>query len=93
MERRLVINKGRYRQRTPDRQYQVQMREVLKQRIDSVPAQISRGEVEEIGAEIGLGDPTDAVRLFDRLKGVSWRGDYIASGDSGWITALVTEVN
>ncbi len=69
------------------------MREVLKQRIDHVPARISRGEVEEIGAEIGLRDPTDAVRLFDRLKGVSWSGDYIVSGDSSWVTAWVTEVN
>lgn len=83
----------RHRRHTPDRQYQGQMRDVLKQRIDRVPAQISRGEVEEIGVEIGLGDPTDAVRLFDRLKGVSWRGDYVASGENGWVMAWVTEVN
>jgi hypothetical protein len=34
----------------------------------------------------------EAARHFDRLKGVSWRGDYIRS-DDGWIAAWVREVN
>jgi hypothetical protein len=37
-------------------------------------------------------DPVEAARLFDRLKGVSWRGDYVRS-DDGWVAAWVREVN
>jgi hypothetical protein len=44
-----------------------------------------------MGAEIGL-EATEAARLFDRLKGVSWRGDYVRS-DGGWVAAWVREVN
>ena len=88
-----IINKGRYRRRTPDRQYQGRMREALKSRLDAVPAQISRGEIEAIGADIGLEDPIEATRLFDRLKGVSWRGDYITSDGNVWTAARVTDLN
>jgi hypothetical protein len=71
------------------------MREALKNRLDAVPARITRGEVEAIGADIGLEDPAEAARLFDRLKGVSWRGDYITSDGSGnvWVAARVTSLN
>jgi hypothetical protein len=34
----------------------------------------------------------EEARLFDRLKSVSWRGDYIGS-DDGWIAAWAREVN
>ncbi|MDQ4106535.1 MAG: hypothetical protein M3157_05095, partial [Actinomycetota bacterium] len=64
----------------------------LRQRLEDVPALVSRDEVREMGIGIGLEDPADAIRIFDRLKGVSWRGDYITNGD-GWIAARVTEVN
>ncbi len=87
-----MINKGRTRRRTPDRQYQGKMREALKQRLD-VPAQITRGEIEALGAEIGLEDPIAAARLFDRLKGVSWRGDYITSDTEVWTAARITDLN
>jgi hypothetical protein len=44
-----------------------------------------------MGAEIGL-EAIEAARLFDRLKGVSWRGDYVRS-DGGWVAAWVREVS
>ena len=88
-----MINKGRTRRRTPDRQYQGKMREALKQRLDDVPAQITRDEIEALGAEIGLEDPIEAARLFDRLKGVSWRGDYITSDAEVWTAARITDLN
>ncbi len=73
------------------------MREALKSRLEAVPAQITRDEVEAIGADIGLDDPAEAARLFDRLKGVSWRGDYITSGENAggnvWVAARVTSLN
>lgn len=73
------------------------MREALKSRLDDVPARITRDEVEAIGADIGLDDPIEAARLFDRLKGVSWRGDYITpeGNDAGnvWVAARVTDLN
>lgn len=87
-----MINKGRTRRRTPDRQYQGKMREALKQRLE-VPAQITRAEIEALGAEIGLEDPIEAARLFDRLKGVSWRGDYITSDTEVWTAARITDLN
>lgn len=68
------------------------MREALKQRIGDQPARISREEVEALGTDMGL-EPADAVRLFDRLKGVSWRGDYVDHGENGWAAAWVAEVN
>lgn len=88
-----IINKGRYRRRTPDRQYQGKMREELKNRLDEVPARITRDEIEAIGADIGLEDPIEAARLFDRLKGVYWRGDYITSDGNLWTAARVTDLN
>lgn len=88
-----MINKGRTRRRTPDRQYQGKMREVLKQRLDEVPAQITRGEVEALGSEIGLEDPIEAARIFDRLKGVSWRGEYVTSETETWTAARITDLN
>ncbi|CAN5903898.1 hypothetical protein BH23ACT11_BH23ACT11_24610 [soil metagenome] len=88
-----MINSGRYRRKTPDRRYQGKLREALKQRLEDVPAQITRGEVEALGAEIGLEDPREAARLFDRLKGVSWRGDYITSDAEVWTAARITHVN
>jgi hypothetical protein len=86
------INKGRYRRRTPDRQHQGRMREVLKQRVEDGPVRLSRDDIGAIGADIGL-EETEAARLFDRLKGVSWRGDYVTSGDDAWEAAWVREVN
>jgi hypothetical protein len=67
------------------------MRETLKQRLRDCPVHVPRSEVEAMGAEVGL-EAIEAVRLFDRLKGVSWRGDYIRSND-GWIAAWVREVS
>lgn len=88
-----MIKKGRTRRQTADRQYQGKLREALKQRLNDVPAHITRDEIEALGAEIGLEDPTEAARLFDRLKGVSWRGDYITSGAETWTAARVTDLN
>jgi hypothetical protein len=84
-----VIREGRYR--TRDRRGQIQMREVIRTRLKECPVRVQRSEVETMGAEIGL-DGIEAARLFDRLKGVSWRGDYIRS-DNGWVAAWVREVN
>jgi hypothetical protein len=67
------------------------MRESLKQLLKDCPVLVPRSEVEAMGAEIGL-DGLEAARHFDRLKGVSWRGDYVRS-DDGWIAAWVREVN
>jgi hypothetical protein len=88
-KRRSAIREGRYR--TPDRQQQIRMREVLKDRFESIPIQVPRSEIEAMGVEIGLDDPTEAARIFDRLKGVSWRGDYVRS-EEGWVAAWVIEV-
>jgi hypothetical protein len=88
-ERRSAIREGRYR--TPDRQGQIRMHEALRQRLKDCPVHVPRSEVEAMGAEIGL-EALEAARLFDRLKGVSWRGDYIRS-DDGWVAAWVREVN
>jgi hypothetical protein len=84
-----VIREGRYR--TPDRQGQILMREVIRTRLKECPVRVHRSKVEAMGAEIGL-EGTEAARLFDRLKGVSWRGDYVRS-DTGWVAAWVREVN
>ncbi|HEX6710041.1 MAG TPA: hypothetical protein VF068_06880 [Rubrobacter sp.] len=89
-KRRSAIREGRYR--TPDRQRQIRMREVLKDRFGNIPVQVRRSEIEAMGMEIGLEDPTEAARIFDRLKGISWRGDYVRS-DEGWVAAWVREVN
>ena len=88
-----MISKGRYRRQTPDRQYQGKMREALKERLEDIPASITRGEVEALGADIGLEDPAEATRLFGRLKGVSWRGEYIDSDEGGWAEARITDLN
>ncbi len=88
-----MIEKGRYRRRTPDRQFQGKMREALKERIEDMPARITRGEIEALGADIGLEDPVEATRLFGRLKGVSWRGEYIDSDGGGWTEARITNLN
>ena len=68
------------------------MREVLKDRYEDIPVQVPRSEIEALGVEIGLEDPLEAARTFDRLKGVSWRGDYVWT-DEGWVAAWVVEVN
>ena len=85
----MVIREGRYR--TPDRQGQIRMREALRQRLKDCPVHVPRSEVEAMGTEIGL-EAIEATRLFDRLKGVSWRDDYVRS-DDGWIAAWVMEVS
>lgn len=89
-ERRSAIREGRHR--TPDRRQQILMREVLKLKFENIPVHVPRSEIEAMGAEIGLEDPDEAARLFDRLKGVSWRGDYVRS-DEGWVAAWVREVD
>jgi uncharacterized Zn finger protein len=88
-KRRSAIREGRYR--TPDRQQQIRMREVHNARIESIPVNVPRSEIEAMGDEIGLDDPTEAARIFDRLKGMSWRGDYETS-EVGWVAAWVLEV-
>jgi hypothetical protein len=88
-KRRSAIREGRYR--TPDRQQQIRMREVLKDRFEDIPVHVPRSEIEALGLEIGLDDPTEAARVFDRLKGVSWSGDYVRS-DQGWVAAWVIEI-
>ena len=67
------------------------MREALRQRLKDCPVHVPRSEVKAMGAEIGL-EAIEATRLFDRLKGVSWRDDYVRS-DDGWIAAWVREVS
>lgn len=69
------------------------MREALKERLEEVPAQITRSEIEALGVEIGLEDPIEAARLFNRLKGVSWRGEYVDSDGGGWTEARITDLN
>ena len=86
----MTTREGRYR--TPDRQQQIRMREALKDRFETIPVHVPRSEVEALGAEIGLEDPTEAARLFDRLKGISWRGDYVRS-ETGWTAAWDEEIN
>jgi len=66
------------------------MREVIRTRLKECPVHVQRSEVEAMGAEIGL-EGIEAARLFDRLKGVSWRGDYVRS-DNGLISELVSVV-
>jgi hypothetical protein len=88
-----VIETGRHRRRTPDRQFQGKMREALKERFDDMPANVTRGEIEALGAEIGLEDPIEATRLFDRLKGVTWRGEYVSSNAGAWTEARITNLN
>ena len=68
------------------------MREVHKDRFEDIPVQVPRSEIEALGLEIGLEDPLEAARIFDRLNGVSWRGDYVRS-EEGWIAAWVREVS
>jgi hypothetical protein len=85
----VVTREGRYR--TPDRQGQILMREALRRKLKDCPVHVHRSEVEAIGEEIGL-EGIEAAKLFDRLKGVSWRGDYVRS-DAGWVAAWVREVN
>ena len=67
------------------------MHEVLKHKFESIPVQVPRSEIEALGVEIGLDDPREAARIFDRLKGVSWRGDYVRS-EEGWVAAWVMEI-
>lgn len=86
----MTTREGRHR--TPDRRQQIRMREALKERFEETPAHVPRSEVEALGAEIGLEDPREAARLFDRLKGVSWRGAYVRS-ETGWTAAWVEEIN
>lgn len=69
------------------------MREALKQRLEDVPARITRDEVEALGADIGLDDPVEATRLFGRLKGVSWRGEYTDTDGGAWTEARITDLN
>ena len=85
----MVVREGRYR--TPDRQGQIQMRETLRERLKECPVHVPRSEVEAMGEELGL-EGIEAARLFDRLKGVSWTGDYVRS-DDGWVAAWVRKVN
>ena len=86
----MTTREGRHR--TPDRGQQIRMREALKEKFEETPAHVPRSEVEALGAEIGLEDPREAARLFDRLKGVSWRGDYVRS-EAGWTAAWVEEIS
>jgi hypothetical protein len=67
------------------------MREALKEKLRECPVHVPRSEVEAMGAEIGV-EAMEAARIFDRLKGVSWRGDYVRT-DSGWVAAWVREVS
>ena len=63
------------------------MRKVLRRRLKDCPVHVPRSEVEALGAEA-----TESARLFDRLKGVSWRDHYLRT-DDGWISAWVREVS
>ena len=86
----MTTREGRHR--TPDRGQQIRMREALRERFGTTPAHVPRSEVEELGAQLGLEDHREAARLFDRLKGVSWRGAYVRS-ENGWTAAWVEEIS
>ena len=68
------------------------MREVIRDRFEEIPVHVPRSEIEALGAEMGLEDPAEAARIFDRLKGVFWRGDYVRS-DGCWVAAWVREID
>ena len=82
---------GHQRRQMPDPRQAAADQEVLKERFESIPVHVPRSEIEAMGVEIGLDDPTEAARIFDRLKGVSRRGDYVRS-EEGWVAAWVVEV-
>lgn len=84
-----MLREGRYR--TPDRRKQLMMREAIKRRVEECPVRLPRSEVEELGAEVGLG-AGEAARLFARLKGVVWRGEYVVADEGGWEAAVVEEI-
>ena len=45
-ERRSAIREGRHR--TPDRQQQIRMREVLKDKFEDIPVHVPRSEIEAL---------------------------------------------
>ena len=71
----MTTREGRHR--TPDRRQQIRMREALRERFETIPVHVPRSEVEELGAEIGLEDPTEAARLFSTASGRLVEGSYV----------------
>ena len=75
--------------------HKLQMQDFLRKKLmnsdDGWGVHIDRDEVETVGTNMGL-DPDQAARLFESIRDVHWRGQYVASGGRGWIGAWVENV-
>lgn len=81
-------------------QYLRQLREFLGEKIHPAPNAkpdiiVSRHEVEEVARSVGF-DEEEAWRIFTRLKGHAWQGQYMAesrSEERGYTAARLTWVD
>lgn len=70
-----------------------EMRSELKGMVGDGLTHVSRAEIEQnIAPRIDL-KPDEAAKLFQSLKGKTWRGDYIPSDEGGWIGAWIEHVD
>jgi hypothetical protein len=72
-------------------QQRSQMRKELRDMLHDGPTHVNREDIENIGSRVDL-SPEEAAKLFQNLKGVAWRGDYITSDERGWIGAWIEDV-
>ena len=73
--------------------HRLQMQSFVAKKFENGQARIERGEIETVGANMGL-SPKEAARLFESLEGAHWRGDYLALDEQeGWTAVSVADVS
>ena len=73
--------------------HRLQMQSFVAKKFENGQARIERGEIEAVGANMGL-SPEEAARLFESLEGAHWRGDYLALDErERWTVVSVADVS
>lgn len=68
-----------------------QMQNKIREEAAGDLTHFNKDDIVKIGTSLNIGRD-EAVQLFESHKGVAWQGDYILSGDDGWVGAWVERV-
>jgi len=73
--------------------HRLQMHSFVAKKLQNGQTRIERGEIETVGANMGL-NPEESARLFESLEGGHWWGDYLALDEQErWTAVSVANVS
>lgn len=78
---------------TFNEKHRLQMKSFVAKKLKNGQARVERGEIETVGANMGL-SPEESALLLESLEGTHWRGAYLALDEQErWTAVSVSNVS